>query len=137
MSFSLRAGEVTALVGASGSGKSTLAKMITGAEPPTAGAITFHGGDRDLEVSKLRGKELMAFRKKVQYVFQDPYAALNPARTVGYYLSRPVRNFDGLRGTGGRGTGAGAAGDGRADPRPRGSCTGSRTSCPAASGSGW
>jgi peptide/nickel transport system ATP-binding protein len=98
VSFSLRAGEVTALVGASGSGKSTLAKMITGAEPPTAGAITFHGGDRDLEVSKLRGKELMAFRKKVQYVFQDPYAALNPARTVGYYLSRPVRNFDGLRG---------------------------------------
>ena len=47
VSFSLRAGEVTALVGASGSGKSTLAKMITGAEPPTAGAITFHGGDRD------------------------------------------------------------------------------------------
>ena len=72
--------------------------MITGAEPPTAGAITFHGGDRDLEVSKLRGKELVAFGQKVQYVFQDPYAALNPARTVGYYLSRPVRNFDGLRG---------------------------------------
>ncbi len=98
VSFSLRAGEVTALVGASGSGKSTLAKMITGAEPTTAGSITFHGGDRELEVAKLRGKELMAFRQKVQYVFQDPYAALNPARTVGYYLSRPVRNFDGLRG---------------------------------------
>ena len=98
VSFSLRAGEVTALVGASGSGKSTLAKMITGAEPPTAGAITFHGGDREMEVVEAGGKELMAFRKKVQYVFQDPYAALNPARTVGYYLSRPVRNFDGLRG---------------------------------------
>ena len=97
VSFSLRAGEVTALVGASGSGKSTLAKMITGAEPPTAGSITFHG-DSDQDVAKLRGKELMAFRKRVQYVFQDPYAALNPACTVGYYLSRPVRNFDGLRG---------------------------------------
>ncbi|HEY5979100.1 MAG TPA: ATP-binding cassette domain-containing protein [Microlunatus sp.] len=118
VSFSLRAGEVTALVGASGSGKSTLAKMITGAEPPTAGAITFHGGDRDLEVSKLRGTELMAFRKKVQYVFQDPYTALNPARTVGHYLARPVRKFDGLRGKAAEETGARAAGHGRAQPRP-------------------
>lgn len=99
VSFGLRAGEVTALVGASGSGKSTLAKMITGAEPPTSGAITVHGDGGETDVAKLRGKELTAFRKKVQYVFQDPYAALNPARTVGYYLSRPVRNFDRLRGT--------------------------------------
>ena len=38
------------------------------------------------------------FRRDVQYVFQDPYAALNPARTIGYYLSRPVRNFDGAAG---------------------------------------
>lgn len=96
--FTLRPGEVTALVGASGSGKSTLAKLITGAEKPTAGSITVHDGDRRLEVSKLRGKDLQRFRQRVQYVFQDPYAALNPARTVGYYLSRPVRNFDRLRG---------------------------------------
>ncbi|HEU5484912.1 MAG TPA: ABC transporter ATP-binding protein [Microlunatus sp.] len=98
VSFSLRRGEVTALVGASGSGKSTLAKLITGAERPTTGSITVHDGDRHVEVSGLRGRALQAFRRRVQYVFQDPYAALNPARTVGYYLSRPVRNFDGLRG---------------------------------------
>lgn len=98
VSFTLRPGEVTALVGASGSGKSTLAKLITGAEKPTAGTITFHDGERERDVASLRGTDLRRFRKSVQYVFQDPYAALNPARTVGYYLSRPVRNFDGLRG---------------------------------------
>lgn len=99
VSFDLRRGEVTALVGASGSGKSTLAKLITGAEKPSSGAITFHERDRALDIAGLRGKDLARFRSRVQYVFQDPYAALNPARTVGYYLSRPVRNFDGLRGS--------------------------------------
>ncbi|WP_152360877.1 ABC transporter ATP-binding protein [Microlunatus speluncae] len=96
--FELRAGEVTALVGASGSGKSTLAKLITGAERPTAGSVIFHGDSGEQPVTRLRGAELARFRRDVQYVFQDPYAALNPARTVGYYISRPVRNFDRLRG---------------------------------------
>lgn len=99
VSFGLRPGQVTALVGASGSGKSTLAKLITGAERPTAGQIVVHDGDRAVDVATLRGAELRRFRQRVQYVFQDPYAALNPARTVGYYLSRPVRNFDDLRGS--------------------------------------
>ena len=98
VSFELRAGEVTALVGASGSGKSTLAKLITGAERPTTGAVIFHGESGEQPVTGLRGPGLNRFRRDVQYVFQDPYAALNPARTIGYYLSRPVRNFDRSRG---------------------------------------
>lgn len=98
--FELRAGEVTALVGASGSGKSTLAKLITGTERPTSGSVIYHGEPASTgesagrPVTGLRGQELARFRRDVQYVFQDPYAALNPARTIGYYLSRPVRNFD-------------------------------------------
>ena len=98
VSFTLRQGEVTALVGESGSGKSTLAKMITGVEKPTTGSIRFHGPGGTHEVSKIRGSALDGFRRNVQYVFQDPYAALNPAHTVEYSLTRPIRNFDHLKG---------------------------------------
>ncbi|GAA2009776.1 ABC transporter ATP-binding protein [Nakamurella flavida] len=105
VSFTLREGEVTALVGQSGSGKSTLARMITGVERPSAGSVRFHppgDGGRDQgagqEVGRIRGKQLEAFRRSVQYVFQDPYAALNPAHTIGMTLGRPVHNFAGLRG---------------------------------------
>ncbi|GAB3753660.1 ABC transporter ATP-binding protein [Microlunatus parietis] len=95
VSFSLAAGEVTALVGQSGSGKSTLAKLITGIEKPSGGSVRFHGEHEVTEVARLRGAGMREFRRAVQYVFQDPYAALNPARTVGYYLTRPIRNFGG------------------------------------------
>ncbi len=104
VSFRLREGEVTALVGQSGSGKSTLAKMITGVEKPTSGSVRFFppGHQRrdgqGQEVHRIRGKQLEEFRRSVQYVFQDPYAALNPAHTIGMTLGRPVHNFEGLRG---------------------------------------
>ena len=99
VSFKLHRGAVTALVGQSGSGKSTLAKMITGVEKPTAGSITFHTKqDVQLDVPGLRSRGLRDYRRLVQMVFQDPYSALNPTKTLGYILSRPLRNFVGLSG---------------------------------------
>jgi ABC-type glutathione transport system ATPase component len=92
VSFSLRRGQVTALVGQSGSGKSTIAKLITGIEKPDAGAVRFG----ETAVHGLRGRALRAYRKHVQLVFQDPFAALNPVKTVWQTLSRPLRNHLGL-----------------------------------------
>jgi peptide/nickel transport system ATP-binding protein len=97
-SFELHRGGVTALVGQSGSGKSTLARMITGVDAPTSGTITFHGTAGDQVVAKMRGRRLRDYRGSVQMVFQDPYSALNPTKTLGATLSRPLINFQGLRG---------------------------------------
>jgi peptide/nickel transport system ATP-binding protein len=97
-SFVLHRGGVTALVGQSGSGKSTLARMITGVDRPTSGTITFHGADGDLLVGGMRGRRLRDYRSHVQMVFQDPYSSLNPAKTLGYILGRPLVNYRGLRG---------------------------------------
>jgi peptide/nickel transport system ATP-binding protein len=98
VSFTLRNGQVTALVGQSGSGKSTLARMITGVDSPTTGRIVFHGSKGDQEVAKFRGRALRDYRSHVQMVFQDPYSALNPAKTLGYILGRPLANYRGLKG---------------------------------------
>ena len=98
-SFVLHRGGVSALVGQSGSGKSTLARMITGVDRPTSGKITFHGREGDLVVGEMRGRRLRDYRSHVQMVFQDPYSALNPTKTLGYILSRPLVNYQGLRGT--------------------------------------
>ncbi|TXR51598.1 ABC transporter ATP-binding protein [Quadrisphaera setariae] len=98
-SFVLRRGAVTALVGESGSGKSTLARMVSGGLAPTSGSLTYHpqeGAPADL--ASLRGATAKAFRRDVQYVFQDPYAALNPAHTIGQSLEVPLRSFERLRG---------------------------------------
>lgn len=93
VSFLLRKGEVTALVGQSGSGKTTIARMITGVDTPTSGSIVFHGSDGDQVVGKMRGRSLRAYRSRVQIVFQDPYSSLNPTRTLEYILTRPLRNY--------------------------------------------
>ncbi len=92
VSFELRRGQVTALVGQSGSGKSTIAKLLTGIERPDTGTVHFG----DVAVDRLRGKALRRYRKHVQLVFQDPFAALNPVRTVSQTLVRPLRNHLGL-----------------------------------------
>jgi ABC-type glutathione transport system ATPase component len=67
---------------------------VTGVERPTEGTVTF-GGTR---VDRLRGRALRDYRRHVQMVFQDPFSALNPTRTVAYALSRPLVNYRGLRG---------------------------------------
>ena len=92
VSFALRPGRVSALVGQSGSGKTTIARMITGVERPTTGSIQF----KDTRVDQLGRRALRRYRRHVQLVFQDPFSALNPTRTVAYAISRPLRNHLGM-----------------------------------------
>jgi peptide/nickel transport system ATP-binding protein len=92
VSFALRPGRVAALVGQSGSGKTTIARMLTGVERPSDGRIAFG----DLDVGKLGRRALRRYRSHVQLVFQDPFAALNPTRTVAYTLARPLKNHVGM-----------------------------------------
>lgn len=96
VSFTLKKGVVTALVGQSGSGKTTLAKMITAVDKPSAGEIVYHSAAGDQVVGEMGRKELSAYLRDVQMVFQDPYASLNPTRTVEYILTRPLRNHLGM-----------------------------------------
>lgn len=79
VSLELAAGQSHGLVGESGSGKSTLGRVILGLQPVTAGAVTVAG----LAVATLRGEALRAFRRKVQCVFQDSAATLDPRMTIG------------------------------------------------------
>jgi peptide/nickel transport system ATP-binding protein len=88
VSFTLQAGRVTGLVGQSGSGKTTIARLITGLEHPTSGAIWFG----NMRIDRLRGRARHNYWKHVQYVFQDPFSALNPVHTIQYLLMRPLMN---------------------------------------------
>ncbi|WP_420114461.1 ABC transporter ATP-binding protein [Pseudactinotalea sp.] len=99
VSFTLRKGEVTALVGQSGSGKSTIARIITTIETPTSGQVLYHpeGGGEPWDITRLDRKQRRVYGNAVQYVFQDPYAALNPALTVSYQLSRPLQNYRSMK----------------------------------------
>jgi peptide/nickel transport system ATP-binding protein len=87
VSFTIGRGETVSIVGESGSGKSTTATMLLALEPPTAGSISF-GGD---EVTAMGRGELFAFRRRVQPVFQNPYASLDPRHTVGRSIAEPLQ----------------------------------------------
>lgn len=95
VSFTLEEGAVTALVGQSGSGKSTIARILTRIDTPTSGSVLYHpkDGSAAQDITKLHGKVAREYRRNLQYVFQDPYAALNPTLTVGYSLARPLMNY--------------------------------------------
>jgi len=85
--FSIAQDKVFALVGESGCGKSTVARLVLRLMNPTAGEVLFEGND----VFGLKGDSLKAFRKSVQIIFQDPFASLNPRRTVFDTLSEPLK----------------------------------------------
>jgi len=80
-------GQTVAIVGESGSGKSTTARLALRLEQADGGAVRYRGAD----VSRLRGPGLLAFRRSVQPVFQNPYASLDPRYTIGQVVAEPLR----------------------------------------------
>ncbi|HEY7691938.1 MAG TPA: ABC transporter ATP-binding protein [Gaiellaceae bacterium] len=86
VSFDLRKGEVLGLVGESGSGKTTLGRTLLGLVRATDGSVLFEGRD----ITKLSERELRAHRRRMQIVFQDPHASLNPAMTIGQAVGHPL-----------------------------------------------
>jgi oligopeptide/dipeptide ABC transporter ATP-binding protein len=89
VSFTIKPGETLCLVGESGCGKSTVGKLALGLIPATAGSIRLHGTD----ITGLSRTQMQPYRKRIQMVFQDPSASLNPRLTVGAVISEPMENF--------------------------------------------
>ena len=87
VSLTISRGTTLGLLGESGSGKTTLARILLGLLPPSGGDIHFDG----LDITDLYGKVALDIRCKMQFVFQDPYASLNPRKTVRFTLSEPLK----------------------------------------------
>ncbi|MFK4509056.1 ATP-binding cassette domain-containing protein [Bradyrhizobium daqingense] len=95
VTFDIRKGETFALVGESGSGKTTVARMVVGLLPPSSGDVRIDG------VSMTDSRQAAARRKlrrRIQMIFQDPYASLNPRFRVDAIISEPIRAFDLIQG---------------------------------------
>jgi peptide/nickel transport system ATP-binding protein len=95
VSFDIKKGETFALVGESGSGKTTVARMVVGLLPPTSGDVVIDGVSMtDPRQAQVRRK----LRRRIQMVFQDPYASLNPRFRVDAIIAEPIRAFNVIEG---------------------------------------
>jgi len=86
VSFDIYKGETLGLVGESGCGKSTTGRTVLQLYRPTAGEVIFEG----IDLAKLHGEDLRKTRRRMQMIFQDPYASLNPRMTIGRIISEPL-----------------------------------------------
>ena len=94
VTFDIRKGETFALVGESGSGKTTVARMVVGLLPPSSGEVVIDGVSMtDIKQAQVRQR----LRRRIQMIFQDPYASLNPRFRVDAIVSEPIRAFDRCR----------------------------------------
>lgn len=89
VSFALEKGKTLSVVGESGSGKSTLARMIMRLIEPTSGEIFINGSSW----LSTQGADVRAFRKRLQFVFQDPFSSINPRMRIHDVIAEPLRNF--------------------------------------------
>ena len=87
VSFDVYPGETLALVGESGSGKSTIGKTLQQLVAPTSGAVRYNG--QDIFSMDAAGRQRL--RQEIQYIFQDPYASLDPRKTVAFSIAEPIR----------------------------------------------
>ncbi|MFC5423770.1 MAG: ABC transporter ATP-binding protein [Stutzerimonas stutzeri] len=95
VSFDIRKGETFALVGESGSGKSTVARMVVGLLHPSGGTVSIDGVSMSDQAASAERQRL---RRRIQMIFQDPYASLNPRWRVGRIIAEPIRAFDIIQG---------------------------------------
>jgi ABC-type oligopeptide transport system ATPase subunit len=86
VSFALQHGETLGLVGESGSGKTTVGRCVLGLLEPTAGKVLLHGRD----ITSLSASAMRQLRPRMQLVFQDPFASLNPTLTVAQTVAEPL-----------------------------------------------
>jgi oligopeptide transport system ATP-binding protein len=94
VSFEIKRGETLGLVGESGSGKSTTGRVILQLDDATEGTVQFDGND----LTNMKGERLRSLRPRMQMIFQDPHASLNPRMTVGSIIGEPLREHNAARG---------------------------------------
>jgi oligopeptide/dipeptide ABC transporter ATP-binding protein len=90
VSLDIARGEVLGLVGESGSGKTTLGRALLRAAPISRGTVRYDDGETACDLHALKGDALRAYRRRAQYIFQDPYAALSPRMTVRDIIAEPL-----------------------------------------------